>query len=102
MKSYCFDLDGTLCTNTEGSYEEALPIINRIKIVNRLFELGNFITIFTARGATTGIDWRGLTEEQLSEWNVMHHRLILGKPFADFYIDDKGISDSDFFNKIGL
>ena len=102
MKSYCFDLDGTLCTNTEGSYNNALPLFDRIKIVNQLFESGNFITIFTARGTTTGIDWRALTEEQLSNWNVMHHRLILGKPFADFYIDDKGISDLDFFNEVGL
>jgi hypothetical protein len=38
-----------------------------------------------------------LTKEQLSEWGVKYHDLFLGKPAGDFYIDDKGIRDDDFF-----
>ncbi len=34
---YCFDLDGTLCTNTDGSYELAKPYLDRIRIVNDLY-----------------------------------------------------------------
>jgi hypothetical protein len=97
MIKYCFDLDGTLCTNTEGDYEKALPFENRISRVNRLFEEGNEITIFTARGSETGIDWYKLTETQLKSWGVKYSRLILGKPFAHQYIDDRAISDTDFF-----
>ena len=96
-KKYCFDLDGTLCTNTEGDYEVALPFGTRISSVNRLFEEGNEITIFTARGSETGIDWYELTETQLKSWGVKYNRLILGKPFAHQYIDDRAISDTDFF-----
>ena len=40
----------------------------------------------------------GFTKNQLIEWGVKHHDLFLGKPAADFYIDDKGIKDEDFFN----
>jgi hypothetical protein len=97
LKHFCFDLDGTLCTNTEGAYELAQPILDRIARVNGLFDSGNKITIFTARGSTTGIDWTELTAKQLLSWNVKYHSLILGKPFADLYIDDKGVSDSEFF-----
>ncbi len=98
MKRYCFDLDGTLCTNTEGDYEKAEPLINRIKLVNKLYLDGQFILIFTARGTMTGIDWRELTERQLREWGVSYHELQLGKPFAEIYVDDRAISDGDFFN----
>ena len=97
MKTYCFDLDGTLCTNTEGAYDEAEPMYDRIQKVNELFESGNQIYIFTARGTVTGIDWRSLTEEQLREWGVKYHELQLGKPFAHIYVDDRGINDRDFF-----
>ena len=65
MKSYCFDLDGTLCTNTEGEYAQALPLPERILKVNELYDKGNKILIYTARGTVTGIDWRDLTQKQL-------------------------------------
>ena len=44
--------------------------------------------------------WGELTEIQLSLWGCRFHELRLGKPHADFFIDDKGISDEDFFRKI--
>lgn len=95
--TYCFDIDGTLCSNTEGAYELAEPDWSRIARVNELFHEGNTIILFTARGSTTGIDWHDLTKSQLEEWNVSYHQLILGKPFADIYVDDKAIRDSNFF-----
>lgn len=98
MKSYCFDLDGTLCTNAEGEYAQALPLPERILKVNELYDKGNKILIYTARGTVTGIDWRDLTQKQLDIWGIKHHELRLGKPFADVYVDDRGVSDSDFFD----
>ena len=98
-KTYCFDLDGTLCTNTEGDYDSAEPFPERIKKVNELYQEGNQILIFTARGTMTGIDWRDLTELQLDQWGVKYHNLELGKPVAHVYIDDRGISDVNFFDE---
>jgi hypothetical protein len=95
---YCFDLDGTLCTNTEGSYENATPFIERIGVVNKLYDDGNNIIIDTARGSTTGIDWFDLTKKQLEEWGVNYSKLRVGiKLNADIFIDDKGINDKLFF-----
>jgi len=102
MIKYCFDLDGTLCTNTEGKYEDAQPFAARILHVNRVFDEGGEVTIFTARGSETGIDWRELTETQLELWGVKYNRLILGKPFAHQYIDDRAILDTDFFKESGM
>jgi len=72
-------------------------MVDRIKLINDLYNQGHEIKFFTARGTTTGIDWRGLTESQLTSWGVQYHTLILGKPHADIYIDDKGKHDRDFF-----
>lgn len=89
---YCFDIDGTLCTNTNGEYERVEPYPEVIALVNALYDLGHRIVLYTARGSTTGIDWRELTENQLHSWGVKYNELFLGKPHADLFIDDKAIN----------
>lgn len=96
MYIYCFDIDETLCTTQGLEYFEATPKLERIKKVNELYDAGHTIKLYTARGSKTGVDWRKITEYQLSSWGLKYHELKFGKPFADFYIDDKGIRDSDF------
>lgn len=106
--NYVFDLDGTICTDSKGDYRSAEPLVERIQKVNRLFDEGNRIVIFTARGmGSTDNDvilavhkWEEFTRSQLAEWGVKYHRLFLGKPAGDFYIDDKAICDSDFFKSV--
>lgn len=90
---YVIDLDGTLCTQ-EKDYANANPIQNRINKVNNLYNNGNIIIIFTARGSETNIDWTDITLEQLRKWGVKYHHLIFGKPSADCYIDDRNIDCS--------
>ena len=90
-KTFCFDLDGTLCTNTWGDYESARPFPWAIERVNALARAGHRILVFTARGGTTGIDWRERTEAQLRAWGVRYDELIFGKPTADVYVDDRTV-----------
>jgi hypothetical protein len=78
------------------SYENSIPILERISKINSLYEEGNIIKLYTARGSKTGIDWEPLTREQLKLWGVHFHELHMGKPYADVYIDDKAVRDSDF------
>jgi hypothetical protein len=94
---YCFDIDGTLCSNTHGAYETAQPYPSRIAKLNGLYEQGHTIYLMTARGSTTGTDWRAATERQLMGWGVRYHALFLGKPTADLYIDDRGVTDTEWF-----
>ena len=97
---YCFDIDGTLCNDTRGDYDKATPLVEVISRLNELYDAGHTIILYSARGATTGVDWLKLTEDQLKAWNVKYHRLVMGKPGADVYIDDKCIHVSDFINGI--
>ena len=107
MKTYVFDIDGTICTKVEdGNYNNANPIPERIEKINKLFEEGNLILFQTARGmgrSKNNVDksyemFYDLTLKQLTAWGVKYHRLFLGKPAGDFYIDDKGVNDEDFFD----
>ncbi len=104
--TYVFDIDGTICTNTNGDYTNAKPIQERIKKVNDLYKKGHTIVFLTARGmGRTGNSqkhaiemFEDLTRNQLRDWGVKFHELFLGKPSGDFYIDDKGVKDEDFFD----
>ncbi|MBF0546924.1 MAG: methyltransferase domain-containing protein [Candidatus Riflebacteria bacterium] len=92
---FCYDIDGTICTNTNGEYEKAVPFPEIINQLNSRFDQGHKIILFTARGSLTHIDWRATTEQQLLSWKVKYHELHFGKPNADIYIDDKS------FNPLG-
>jgi len=104
--TYVFDIDGTICTKTDGDYQNAIPIIERVEKVNTLYDSGHKIILLTARGmgrSENSIDYAyntfyDLTRQQLIDWGVKYHDLFLGKPSGDFYIDDKGINDEVFFN----
>lgn len=99
MTVYCFDIDGTICTNTDGNYEQAIPFREVIEKINALFDKGHKIIFFTGRGSTTGIDWYDFTKKQLEGWQVKYHELIMDKPHADIFVDDKGIQPAEFLSK---
>jgi len=86
------DMDGVICTNTWGEYEKAIPIYDNIIEINRLYDEGHTIVIWTARGGTTNIDWSELNKRQLKEWGVKYHYFDLHKPTYDILIDDKAIN----------
>jgi carbamoyl-phosphate synthase large subunit len=89
------DIDKTICTESNGHYENARPIKRNIAKINRAFDAGHTIVYCTARGATTGINWKSLTKRQLKEWGVKYHKLMMNKPFYDLFIDDKACSMED-------
>ena len=101
LKTFAFDLDGTLCTLTDGKYESAEPFVDRILHVNNLFDEGHTILNFTARGATSKRDLREFTLDQLSAWGVKFHELVTGKPHFDLLIDDKANFSEHYFGRLG-
>lgn len=80
-------------------YESAFPIPKAIYKVNLLYEEGNTIVMWTARGTVSGIDWEPLTRRQLREWGVNFHELKMGKPAYDLFIDDKNINSKDWLDE---
>jgi len=105
MKTYVIDIDGTICNNTFGKYEDASPYRGRIDYLNKLYDEGHKIIYLTARGMGRYKNSRmlahknfyDLTYNQLKEWGCKFHELHLGKPSGDYYIDDKGSFSDDFF-----
>jgi hypothetical protein len=103
MKVYIVDIDGTICSqhiNKTGTtdYYIAKPIKNRIKKINDLYEKGNEIHYWTARGTSSGVDHFELTKNQLTKWGCKYTSLRVGdKPHYDLWIDDKAIWSEDFF-----
>lgn len=92
---YCIDVDGTVCTE-KVEYEKALPIEKTIRKINELYDKGNTIILYTARGAYSGYNWAPLTEKQLKDWGVKYHQFLLGKPFAHEYVDNKAVHILDW------
>ena len=83
------DIDGTIC-HTEGGYDNAKPIQENIDKINKLYDEGNIIVYWTARGGNTGKDWTELTGMQLVQWGCKFHDVIMRqKPAFDLLIDDK-------------
>jgi hypothetical protein len=103
-KIIAVDLDDTLCVRPKNlehlgvdKYHHCTPLTDTIQQVNELFNSGNTIVIYTARGMNM---FNGnihlvysnlfeLTINQLKRWGVKYHRLVLGKIHYDLLIDDK-------------
>lgn len=97
------DIDDTICTYADGhrdllDYSLAIPIDKRISAINKLYDLGHTIVYWTARGASSGIDWTDVTKNQLEIWNCRYHKLRMDKPAYDLFIDDKNINSDRYFN----
>ena len=102
---YVFDIDGTICSDSYGNYDHAVPLVKRIRQNNNLFDSGHTIIYFTARGMGRTQNnvvesykmFYDFTAKQLEKWGVLYHDLFMGKPQGNIYVDDKGVKDDDFF-----
>ena len=111
-KRFCFDLDNTLVTFPKilNDYSSVKPKIKNIKFLNFLYSLGHHIIIFTARRMRTHKgdikkvkkEVEKLTLDQLKAFKINYHKLIFGKPYAHYYIDDLSIHPNENLNtKLG-
>jgi hypothetical protein len=93
------DIDETICYYEEKrDYNIAKPYFSRIEKINSLYDEGNTIVYWTARGTVTQENWFHVTLNQLNSWNCKFHELRMGKPAYDLFIDDKNINSETFFN----
>ena len=94
---YIVDIDGTICTVTNGDYPNAEPYLSRIEHFNMLYDAGNEIHYWTARGANTGKNWEEFTLKQLNDWGVKYTSAKTGKPAYDIWVDDKAFNVGTYF-----
>lgn len=101
-KRFCFDLDGTLCRSREENqeYKDVEPIKGMCALVRRLKCSGHYIIIYTARNMVTFDGNVGkiikhqvpIIQEWLKKHDVPYDELVVGKPHADYFVDDKGVN----------
>ena len=102
-KIIVFDIDNTITKTIKNNYRLAKPIKKRIQLINKLYDKGHYIKIFTARYMGRNKENRNLVKKkyyketfnQLSLWGVKFHELIMGKPSYDMLIDDKSHNPKD-------
>tara|TARA_B100002019_G_C20801263_1_gene371365 strand:+ start:187 stop:534 length:348 start_codon:yes stop_codon:yes gene_type:complete len=98
-KTFCFDIDNTICTTVKKDYFKAKPKKKVIFLINSLYDKGHTIKIFTGRYMGRNNDninaakRQGYkkTYNQLKKWNLKFHKLLLGKPSFDIFVDDKAL-----------
>lgn len=95
--NYCIDIDDTILFSElkDGKYYLKKPNLPLIEIINELFDAGHIIVLHTGR------HWNHLelTKKQLLVHNVKYTTLVMGKPVADVYIDDKGMRPEEFIDE---
>ena len=104
FKTICFDIDNVICkTNLTKDYSKSVPIKKNIKFINKAYNNGYYIILYTARymgrcnGNLRKVNKliKPLTLKQLENWKVKYHKIYFGKPSFDLFIDDKSL----FFKK---
>ena len=94
-KKYIIDIDGTICNTYKSDYFLSTPKLNIIEYFNKLYNEGNQIHYWTARGSNSGKNWDKLTIQQLKTWNCKYDSINIGKPHYDIWVDDKSINIKD-------
>jgi hydroxymethylpyrimidine pyrophosphatase-like HAD family hydrolase len=89
------DLDGTICTEEKTfSRSLAVPLDGAIETINKLYDSGNTIIIYSAR---TWMEFE-MTANWLNKFQIKYHQLVLGKPIGDLWIDDRAINFNGWKN----
>ena len=84
------DIDNTICITEESDYHNSTPRYQQIEKINKLYDEGNEITYWTARGGHSKKDWSHLTTQQLKKWGCKYNSLVMNnKPSYDLLICDK-------------
>lgn len=91
MQVIYVDIDETIANTPDNprDYHASTPRKEMIHKINSLYDEGNKIVYWTARGSRSGIDWYDLTESQLISWGAKYHELRCDKPYYDIFYDDK-------------
>ena len=108
MMRICIDIDGTICRQkNENEFYEDMPMLPLAsEKINKLYDDGAYIILFTARMMGYALEdrdkademGRELTEKWLKDDNIKYHELLFGKPTADVYIDDKALKFDNWNN----
>ena len=102
------DVDDTILFTENRDYDNSLPNVPVVEGLRKLKDKGWKVILMSARGmGRSNGDIASVSEEVIAEiekfvekYNVPCDDIILGKPWASYYIDDKAIRPDEFVEKI--
>jgi capsule biosynthesis phosphatase len=100
----CFDVDDTLCVTKNRDYANSEPIEPMVARLREAKANGWRVVLYTARGqGRSNGQWETVAEEVKLEiaafcqrHNVPYDEIIVGKPWAKWYVDDKALRPDEF------
>jgi capsule biosynthesis phosphatase len=103
-KTIVFDVDDTILTTENRDYANSKPKEEVVKGLRALKEAGWYIILQTARGMgrsngdieSVRVQVTREIEEFCSKYDVPFDELLLGKPWAAWYVDDKALRPDEF------
>ena len=101
QKNYLIDIDGTICDDIPNEEPErmgtCLPYPDALKILNKWYDDGHIITLFTSRTD----EHREVTEMWLKKHGFKYHGILLNKPRGGNYhwIDNHIVKATRFKGK---
>jgi len=89
----CIDIDGVIAEGENWPhYSACIPVRDAVVSIQKLLDQGHYIILHTARFEED----RAVTRQWLRAQEILYDQLIMDKPFADVYIDDKGLNFEDW------
>ena len=106
LSIFIIDIDGTICESIPNELgvekmRHAKPYNDSIRMINKLYDDGNFVCFFTARTD----EHLAVTKEWLKKHGVKYHSLIMNKPrklppyHGYHFIDDAHVKATTFKGK---
>jgi len=104
MKVLCVDVDDTICFTQNRDYERSVPNTPMIEKLREARGLGYTIILHTARGQGRSNNNVASVADQVFDeiesfckrFDVPYDDIVLYKPLAILYIDDKAIRPDEF------
>ncbi len=106
-KTIVFDVDDTILTTVNRDYANSQPMMEVVVGLRALKEAGWYIILQTARGmGRSNGNIEEVREEVTNEittfcakYDIPYDELLLGKPWAAYYVDDKALRPEEFAAK---
>jgi capsule biosynthesis phosphatase len=106
-KTIVFDVDDTILTTINRDYENSQPKMEVIVGIRAMKDAGWTIILNTARGmGRSNGNIESVRQEVIEEienfctkYDVPYDAILIGKPWAAYYVDDKAMTPAQFAAK---
>ena len=107
-RTIVFDVDDTILFTPDRDYSRSYPNEPVVEGIRSMKQAGWHIMLMTARGmGRSNGDIESVREEVMGEierfctkFDVPYDEIVIGKPWAAFYVDDKALTPEMFCDRL--